>query len=339
MSQYQRFVSYVYTYQNEEKGRNVGFAKVEARNGQCRIYLSLKGIGWQRGASRKEISVWVCSRRQDESMERIFVGRAAVYGGCVEYRLLSPENNIGGSQKSLSSLCGILAGEDEDSLVFLTVWDDGPVWIAELLGKGKDGEWKPEAADTDEKLKAAQVEVPEEDCLARRLLARPTEERLPFEEPREEREEYQENHGESEENRAEEEITPILADDREERQQEVREEKGEDDLWAQLSKRFPKQQLRCEGTVWEVLRIKPQDIGLLDRENWVFGNNSFLLHGYYHYRHLILAKNKEEYILGVPGRFHNNEKFLASMFGFSSYMEDGKNGGYWYTPIKIGNNT
>lgn len=40
----------------------------------------------------------------------------------------------------------------------------------------------------------------------------------------------------------------------------------------------------------EILTIKPQDIGLLPREIWVYGNNSFLLHGYYNYRYLILAK-------------------------------------------------
>ena len=45
----------------------------------------------------------------------------------------------------------------------------------------------------------------------------------------------------------------------------------------------------------EILVIKPQDIGLLPRENWVYGNNSFLLHGYYNYRYLILAR------LGKPG--------------------------------------
>ena len=39
-----------------------------------------------------------------------------------------------------------------------------------------------------------------------------------------------------------------------------------------------------------VLTIKPQDIGLLPRETWTYGNNSFLLHGYYNYRYLILAQ-------------------------------------------------
>lgn len=98
----------------------------------------------------------------------------------------------------------------------------------------------------------------------------------------------------------------------------------------------------------EILTIKPQDIGLLPRETWVYGNNSFLLHGYYNYRYLILAKlfNPEgapRYLLGVPGHYYSNERYMASMFGFPNFvlsknqpMEDGRFG-YWYTDVTIGN--
>ena len=97
----------------------------------------------------------------------------------------------------------------------------------------------------------------------------------------------------------------------------------------------------------EILTIKPQDIGLLPREIWVYGNNSFLLHGYYNYRYLILANlfNPEgtpRYLLGVPGHYYSNERYMASMFGFPNFVlsknqpiEDGRFG-YWYTDVKIG---
>nr|WP_330400937.1 DUF6128 domain-containing protein [Lacrimispora amygdalina] len=97
----------------------------------------------------------------------------------------------------------------------------------------------------------------------------------------------------------------------------------------------------------EILTIKPQDIGLLPRDIWVYGNNSFLLHGYYNYRYLILAKlfNPEgtpRYLLGIPGHYYSNERYMASMFGFPNFvlskdqpMEDGRFG-FWYTDIKMG---
>ena len=102
----------------------------------------------------------------------------------------------------------------------------------------------------------------------------------------------------------------------------------------------------CGNAFREILSIKPQDIGLLPREIWVYGNNSFLLHGYYNYRHLILARlsdsgGKIRYLLGVPGHYFSNEKYMASMFGFPHFVlakkqpdADGRFG-YWYTDIRL----
>ena len=96
----------------------------------------------------------------------------------------------------------------------------------------------------------------------------------------------------------------------------------------------------------EILVINTQDIGLLPRENWVYGNNSFLLHGYYNYRYLILARlgkpgERGRYILGVPGHYGNNEKYMAAMFGFDRFVRSTRQPprdsrfGYWYTDLNF----
>ena len=96
-------------------------------------------------------------------------------------------------------------------------------------------------------------------------------------------------------------------------------------LWNRLRAAYPKvTAFECSDGC-EILVIKPQDIGLLPRENWVYGNNSFLLHGYYNYRYLILARlgksgERGRYILGVPGHYGNNEKYMAAMFGFDRFV-------------------
>ena len=52
-------------------------------------------------------------------------------------------------------------------------------------------------------------------------------------------------------------------------------------------------------------------------------NNSFLLHGYYNYHHLLLARVERKgeacYYIGVPGNFYEKEKQVAIMFGFESF--------------------
>ena len=121
----------------------------------------------------------------------------------------------------------------------------------------------------------------------------------------------------------------------------------EQEVWEMMRKKYPKILAFDYADGCEVLTIKPQDIGLLPREEWVYGSNSFLLHGYYNYRYLILARlnnpeGKARYLLGVPGHYLSNEKYMASMFGFSNFVLAKKQPprdsrfGYWYTDVKIG---
>ncbi len=117
-------------------------------------------------------------------------------------------------------------------------------------------------------------------------------------------------------------------------------------LWDRLRVTYPKvTAFECSDGC-EILVIKPQDIGLLPRENWVYGNNSFLLHGYYNYRYLILARlgkpgERGRYILGVPGHYGNNEKYMAAMFGFDRFVRSTRQPprdsrfGYWYTDLNF----
>jgi len=52
----------------------------------------------------------------------------------------------------------------------------------------------------------------------------------------------------------------------------------------------------------------------------VMENNSFLLHGYYNYKHLILCKpSNDKIIIGVPGILYEREKKVAAMYGFNSF--------------------
>lgn len=112
-----------------------------------------------------------------------------------------------------------------------------------------------------------------------------------------------------------------------------------------LYRTYPRMYPFEDNEVAWCVRIEPQDIGLFPMEAWILGNNSFLLHGYYSYRHLIFArindKNGFSYILGVPGIYHNREKFMAKMFGFENFKcakrKAQRTGefGYWYIPITL----
>lgn len=77
--------------------------------------------------------------------------------------------------------------------------------------------------------------------------------------------------------------------------------------------------------IYDCVRIEPNDIGLLEMENWRLGVNSFLTHGYYNYKYLMLGKLRFQdgvvkAVLGVPGVFNNKEQYIAKIFGFDLFV-------------------
>lgn len=89
MSEYRRLISYIYEYEGKEKGKNVGFVKLENRNGQCRLNLSVKRIY----VGGNAIGVYLLGKDRRET----FLGNIFVRGGNGEFRAVMDAQNVGGS--------------------------------------------------------------------------------------------------------------------------------------------------------------------------------------------------------------------------------------------------
>ena len=101
--------------------------------------------------------------------------------------------------------------------------------------------------------------------------------------------------------------------------------------WEQLLSTYERIHPYGDNRVY--VKLEPKDFIVL-RENYQhLVNNSFLLHGFYNYRYLILGKEGDFY-LGVQGVFYEREKMVALMFGFEAFeceggeAEEGKFGYY-----------
>ena len=70
----------------------------------------------------------------------------------------------------------------------------------------------------------------------------------------------------------------------------------------------------------KVRKIQRKDMVCLPRCEWRHANNSFLIHGYYNYHHLILTVRDERLKLGVPGVYHPQEEKAAESFGFPEFI-------------------
>ena len=59
----------------------------------------------------------------------------------------------------------------------------------------------------------------------------------------------------------------------------------------------------------------------MPKKYWYLGNNSFLLHGFFNYRYLVVGKTGEErWFLGVPGIYQRQERVMAAIFGFPEFL-------------------
>ena len=97
-----------------------------------------------------------------------------------------------------------------------------------------------------------------------------------------------------------------------------------------------------DGQFTDCRKIKPSDCAMLCKQNGCFCNNRFVIYGYQNFGHLLLCRNhRGQYILGVPGGYSQQERFMANMFGFPYFKEcpdihiPGGKGGYWYCFINI----
>lgn len=107
--------------------------------------------------------------------------------------------------------------------------------------------------------------------------------------------------------------------------------------WEQLLATY--EQIHPYGDSRVYVKLEPKDFIILRSNYQHLVNNSFLLHGFYNYRYVILGKEKDFYI-GVPGVFYEREKMVALMFGFEAFeceggdAEEGKFG-YYLRKVEI----
>jgi len=407
MADYRRLISYIYEYEGKQKGKNVGFAKLEARNGQCRINVNVKRIYMGGNA----IGVYLLGTGGRET----FLGNVFVRGGNGEFRANVDAKNVEGTGTGLDTYFGLSVHDVKNSWrCYKTIWEDAlaaeegntgenpvlsvPKFTAEMLPEAEK-EMTPQAVS--KVVKEIEAEIAKEEerreqeektahAAELREEAQETEEASPAQnetaaqDDAEQDEKPKQNSTQqpsmaqpasaaevqtqpaapasaaprpvqpqnSQAARANAAPAPMVSPELENPEvlrylQETEDLAADPEkLWEELKKSYPKIQPFEYEDGCDILTIRPQDIGKLPRECWIHGNNSFLLHGYYNFRYLILVKlggnkKKARYLLGVPGHYYSSEKYMATMFGFPNFVlsrrqpvGDGRFG-YWYTDLKI----
>ena len=366
----------MYEYEGKEKGKNVGFVKLETKNGQCRLNLSIKKVYTGGNAA----GVYLLGKRVKET----FLGNIFIRGGNGDFHAIIDSNNVEGGGNDLKDYYGLTVHDVKNSWrSYTTIWEDAafPETENDLAGQTQAYEILPGGRKPDPLKAASRIVMEldrelEQECTlqaAAQSIAPeqppqappPGIETAPEREPAVVTEQPPQSEAappgpkqplseaappasEQPSQTTQPYPSPELEDPEVLRYLQDTEDiaANPEKLWQELRSSYPKIQPFEYENGCEILTIRPQDIGRLPRESWVYGNNSFLLHGYYNFRYIILFRlgdknGRFRYMIGVPGHYYSSEKYMASMFGFPNFVlskkqppNDGRFG-YWYTDIKL----
>ncbi len=309
---YERKIKYLdYLIQGERHG-NAGFVKIEAKGSVCSFTIQVKGL---RDTDSFAGNVYAQSMGREEKLCEIKLcrGMGAV---CLAGQ---STGNIGNTGIGYEQMQGIRISISSDRELRCVLREESG--IQQL------------SAGFGEMPKAAMAKQPEEKVSEQ--VAEETIAELRFSD--EEIAEEQEPEGRKE-----------VAQEPEEKGEETEPQKPEmgmkvcSNKWEQLAEIYPHiTPFRDER---EYLSVGLNDFVILPSKYFRLIQNSFLLHGYYNYNHLVLKRlqrmGREQFYIGVPGNFFEREKQVAVMFGFQSFEckeEPATDGdyGYYLMPIEL----
>lgn len=319
MSDYQRIVSYLYEYHHGMKGPNVGFAKIEKRQDQLRVYFHVKT-----NEQALEYKIYFYYFHEG-TMEGIYLDTIKRNDAVIEFKQTYPLTN------DLEKMDGFLIYHSNDHF-FGSQWKDRPIIIRSFM---------PLDMNTSEP--EVKIVVEKEPIETKNSL---------------ENIEIINDSGKSEESKKAEAAQPET-ETSESAQETPRTSGLSEYIEAlQLEKdakriRHPDPVKSFDFMEYPTLPMPPSysldpsiKIGLEDLDQIPdlddnIKTNGFLLLNYGNFGHLMLAKDQDsgQRYLGIPGIFDNEKAFISRLFGFKTFitvpLKPHKTGnfGYFILPV------
>lgn len=161
MADYHRFVAYIYEYVNGKKMQNTGFAKIELRNGICRIQIHIQNVRMMDG----NVQTFGIVRQPKESRKNnpiiLLIGEGQTQGSGFDRRFTVPEEPFVEESYRFEQVCGIYI-RSQSGRNWMTVFDDEPIAI-ENLGKPEEAVAEIEEEMTETEEKTVKENEPEEE--------------------------------------------------------------------------------------------------------------------------------------------------------------------------------
>lgn len=378
---YQRLVSYIYSYPEGVKGRNVGFAKALVHQGQFKLNISLRGV---KTDSPEMFGIYMMVT--DGGYRLIKLGECLVKMGQMEYSGIFNPHNINETGYGFKDICGLaVAREDARYDCMLSMWKDEDVTPDMLVFSGMDAKKQAEAeivikermrqSDEEEKRQetaessvvrqemagynaamrergqsesGGQQPVQSESAMLAGKSEMVQTKQIVVEEQQIVQTKQAEVAAESvtmpENIKADGVAAKIPAETQHLQQKAHRANATQTDPFEKLFVRADYIDAFDDDYFYDCIEVSPEKLKCLNQNEIDIAGNSFLLHGYYNFRHILFGRVRDnldntKYFIGVPGMYCNRERYMASMFGFNNFKKSHRSDyanpyfGYWYQEI------
>lgn len=287
MAGIQRFVTYIYAYENGQKADNTGYAKVETRGERGQMEVHVLDSGIYRGMGMVSFLY-----EENGKLISIPAGKMAIENGRGNSFITFRTNAVADTSVNFSKIDGISVS-DSESVRCLSFWRD--VKVTDFSEKNFE-EYGRNLMETTESMtvkpncqRDSSAEVLVQDDVAEISIEDAEQESLhTMEIPMRN-------------------IFPTYT---------------LEGVWQNMCKIKVPVQVN-NNTV--AIQMELSELRELPKQYWYLGNNSFLLHGFFNYHHILFGRMADSiWFIGIPGVYERQERVMASIFGFSGFTYIGE---------------
>ena len=270
----ERFITYMYAYENRIKGRNVGFVKVECRKDTCALEIHIRNLGRFSGKCRTYLLM-------DENVIGVELGTMIISYGQGQAIYYFDRNDIEQSGYRLEQVKAVRVECGSQEFLASCWSEEAGNWIAQDISafmKSENMQADNVVSNGEEQIQKnnAQMGMPHNSV-----------------------------------------YNPARANQQESNAQfnpgYYNSESGSLSQLENTASQFPQSQID---------RIDLADIRRLFPTKQYYANNSFVIHGFMNYSHLIVKTEDNKKYLGVPGIYEKPEEMMAKLFGFTEFVDE-----------------
>ena len=270
----ERFITYMYAYENRIKGRNVGFVKVECRKDTCALEIHIRNLGRFSGKCRTYLLM-------DENVIGVELGTMIISYGQGQAIYYFDRNDIEQSGYRLEQVKAVRVECGSEKFLASCWSEEAGNWIAQDISafmKSENMQADNVVSNGEEQIQKnnAQMGMPHNSV-----------------------------------------YNPARANQQESNAQfnpgYYNSESGNLSQLENTASQFPQSQID---------RIDLADIRRLFPTKQYYANNSFVIHGFMNYSHLIVKTEDNKKYLGVPCIYEKPEEMMAKLFGFTEFVDE-----------------